>query len=289
MPATGSTDTVARGMRYIISQLTAFTIPTRQTNPLGIFNPDSNGNVKGIWGSFSYHPVYQTGMFMDAIVASGTPNAVATTGPADERQDLPPNPRPGHRGRLCLGPVRSDTGGGSRYSANQYPDNSVCQWAAIGMIAAEKFGCTVPQLVKDWNKRWLKASQWTANDFYKGAFGYSPTFAWGPYATTPSGMVQVQWTGPPRLERPELRHLGPGRDLYPEQFWQYRNLLLQHQKLLLRPLLFCEVHAAAQHRRGAGMIPSPCCSPETAGVAPLDWYAAERARATPRTAWPARW
>ena len=77
------TDTVARGMRYIISQLTAFTIPSSQTNPLGTFNPDSNGNVKGIWGSYSYQPVYQTGMFMDAIVASGTPNAVATTGPAD--------------------------------------------------------------------------------------------------------------------------------------------------------------------------------------------------------------
>ena len=47
-------------------------------------------------------------------------------------------------------------GGGWRYSWNSHPDNSACQWGAIGMIPAENlFGKPAPQWVKERNEVWL--------------------------------------------------------------------------------------------------------------------------------------
>ena len=284
-PSNPYTDTVARGMRYIISQLTAFNpTPIMQTNPLGTFNPDSNGNGKGIWGSISNNPVYQTGMFMDAIVASGTPNAVATTGPADVNGKTYRTLAQDMVDAYAWAQYDPDTGGGWRYSANQYPDNSVCQWAAIGIIAAEKFGCTVPQIVKDWNRRWLKASQWTANDSNKGAFGYYPGywFPWGPYATTPSGMVQMCMDGVGRgsndpncgdwdLAETFIRNNFANTGTY---YYNIKNYYYG---------LFSFVKSMLLHNTDGvpGSNPLVLLQSQTAGVAPLDWYAAETSKGDP--------
>lgn len=185
-------ETVQRGMKRIFTWLVTRNIGS-QTNPLGTFNPDTNGNGIGIYVAQSY-PYYQGGMFMDAIVASGTPNAVATTGAAniigrtykDIVQDMVDE--------FCWAQYDyNPAGGGWRYNANEWPDNSVCQWVAIGMIAAEKnFGCTIPQIVKDWNMVWLTYSQHATN----GYFGYTDANPiWGPFAVTPSGMVQMAMNG----------------------------------------------------------------------------------------------
>lgn len=208
-------ETVARGLKFLFYVLTTHTIGT-QTNPVppGSHNPDSNANGYGAFVSQS-RPYYQGGIFMDAIVASGTPAAMTTTGPA------PSGLNPGILGRTYKDIVQdmvdeyawaqydfAPVGGGWRYSSNEHPDNSANQWAAIGMIAAEqRFACTTPPWVKTWNQTWLAYSQdTTAPD--SGVFGYTgPGPIWGPYNTTPSGMVQMAWNGigrgDPRWDRTE--------------------------------------------------------------------------------------
>jgi hypothetical protein len=107
-------------------------------------------------------------------------------------------------------------GGGWWYSCVMGNDGSVSQWAAIGLIAGERgFGLSVPPIVKDANNLWVTAAQdvqssaptkdswvygagtYEPNGF--GALGYNGstyyTSAWGPFATTPSGMVQMSLDG----------------------------------------------------------------------------------------------
>ncbi len=194
------TEDVARGMRRLFQFLTTEGI-SNQTNGTGVVDPDSNGNGYGVRVNQSNY-VYQGGMFMDAIIASGTPSAVTTTGQA------PAGANPGILGRTYADVVQDmvdsyaygqyDPGaarGGWRYVWNQGPDGSACQWAAIGLLAAERAGwagVTVPGWVKTENEVWLGCSQ-NSN----GAFGYTSngSFPWGPYAVAPSGMVQMALTG----------------------------------------------------------------------------------------------
>lgn len=281
-PSNPYVDTVARGMRWIISQLSAFAIPATQTNPLGTFTCDSNVNGLGVWRN-SGQAWYEGGMFMDAIVASGTPNAVATTGSLSGRtykdivQDMVD--------AYAWAQYDPDTGGGWRYSANQYPDNSVCQWAAIGMIAAEKnFGCTVPALMKEWNKRWLKASQYKANDYYKGAFGYQPGywFPWGPYATTPSGMVQMCMDGEGRgLGDPNCSDWDLAETFIRDKFANTGDGTNNIKNYYYG--LFSFVKSMLLHNTNGvpGSAPITMLQSQTPGVPPLDWYAAEVSKGAP--------
>src|SRR5262249_53576709 len=87
-PATSPyTDTVALGLKYIISRLATQPMDVQtvgDTSGTGRNDdPDTNGDGIGIAPSFlEPDPPYQSGMVMDAIVAAGTPAALATTGPA---------------------------------------------------------------------------------------------------------------------------------------------------------------------------------------------------------------
>jgi hypothetical protein len=104
-------------------------------------------------------------------------------------------------------------GGGWWYNCQSGGDNSVSQWASIGLIGAQRgFGLSIPKIVTDANNMWITASQDVQaaapeannisgnnyNDAY-GAFGYNGSLyysdAWGPFATTPSGMVQMSMDG----------------------------------------------------------------------------------------------
>jgi len=185
------TETVARGLRRLFAMLSSHAIGM-QSNGLGTFNPDSNGNGIGLYVTQGYS-YYQGGMVMDAIVASGTPNAVTTTGSANiigrTYADIVQDMADDHAWAQYDGSM----GGGWRYNANDAPDNSACQWAAIGLIAAQRnWGLMVPSWVKQWNVPWLRYSQASS-----GAFGYTYAgyYAWGAYATTPSGMVQMALDG----------------------------------------------------------------------------------------------
>ena len=188
------------------------------------FDGNSNGKFVSVINSANY-PLYEGGPFMDALVASGTPNAVAPTGGAGvlgqtfqnilqdmvDHQSYCQYPQ---NYDVSLGYTRGSNasqGGGWWYNCQQGDDNSVSQWAAIGLIGANRgFGLTVPALVRDANSVWVTNSQDVqhpaptgpnpfASGQDKGAFGYNGSFyysnAWGPFAVTPSGMVQMALDG----------------------------------------------------------------------------------------------
>jgi len=284
------TDDVARGLRSVISWLNTSAITSRNvptaappscTSPPCALNPDGNGNGYGAFVNQGY-PFYQGGMFIDAIVATGTPNAVSTTGTAagggnpgilgrkykDIVQDLVD-------GYIFCQYVGANTGGGWRYSCGDFPDNSACQWGAIGIVGAVRgFGVVVPPLVYDWNKVWLNNTQDTST----GVFGYTgPTPVWGPYAVTPSGMVQLAMDGIGRgnsmWDKAETYirdnfgndpSSGPGasiKDYYYGLFSFTKSMLLHDPGSALQPITFLQS--------------------KTPGVAPIDWYAAEVVRGDP--------
>ncbi|NNJ94665.1 MAG: PKD domain-containing protein, partial [Halobacteria archaeon] len=262
------TETVQRAMKMVIANLQASAIPSSQTNGLGTFNPDANGNGLGIQINQS-QDFYQGGMFIDALVASGTPAAVSTTGPvnvvgrtyADIVQDMV------DFYSYCQ--YDASAGGGWRYSCNAFPDGSVAQWAAIGLIAAERsFGTVIPQIVKDWNRVWVD----TSHNNVTGVAGYtSVTPVWGPYATTPSATVQMAmdgigrgnawWDASETFLRDNFGNSGSAgvsiRDYYYGLFSFTKSMLL--------------------HDSNGDNIAEPIVllQSSTPGVTPLDWYAAQ--------------
>lgn len=170
------------------------------TTPLGD-DPDTTGNGIGIEArDYGYRPAYQGGMVVDAIIASGTPDA--DCGRDFDGDGANETYREVVQEMIDLyawGQYDGFAGtrGGWRYSWNQGPDNSACQWAAIAMIPAQAalWNCTVPEWVKTYNDNWLHYSY--AQPFGGhpewGGFGYTGP-GWG-HARTPSGMVQLSFVG----------------------------------------------------------------------------------------------
>lgn len=269
------TETVARGLKRIFQYLAVRTPLPIQNTGLGSFNPDANANGISLYTAQT-DPYYQGGPLMDAIVASGTPNAVATTGPAnvigrkyvDIVQDM------ADEYSYCQ--YDASPGGGWRYSCNSYPDNSANQWGAIGLIGAEHFGATVPQMVKDWNRNWLDYSQNAAT----GVFGYTDTNPiWGPYAVTPSGMVQMTMDGIGRGSSPVS---GPSWELaetFMRQNWDNAQSGATASVKDYYYGLFSFTKSMLLHDpNGDGTPDSITClrslQPGTTKL-PIDWYAAE--------------
>lgn len=274
------TETVQRGMRRIFQFLSYRSLPNSQTNPLGSFNPDSNGNGIGIYDAQSTY--YQGGMFMDVIVASGTPNAITTTGGTNiigrAYKDIVQDMVDDH----AWAQYDASPGGGWRYSPNSWPDNSACQWAAIGLIAADRqWGLTVPVLVKRWNVTWLAYSQTTSGS-NKGAFGYtSPNeFPWGPNAVTPSGMVQMVMDGIGRGGPNQAPNWDWAETFVRDRFLTASSGPTVNIKDYYYGLLSF-VKSMLLHRRDIdndGVVdPDPIVmlQSQTANTAPIDWYAYE--------------
>jgi len=187
-----------------------------------------DGNSNGIQtysndGSGEYS--YTTSPFMDALTASGTPGAVALTGGAhvagqtfqnivQDLADFYNYSQYGSDYDVAQGYTRGASqwaGGAWLYGPQQGDDNSTSQWAAIGLIAANRaFSIPVPSIVTDTNNVWITNAQDTTqgtpvgpdsfiagDDF--GAYGYRGSWAysqeWGPFAMTPSAMVQMALDG----------------------------------------------------------------------------------------------
>jgi hypothetical protein len=137
---------------------------------------------------------YQTGMMLTALIASDNPAGVAQTGPAnvvgrtyhDIAQDI--------IDWIAWAQYDDIRYGGWRYTQNEWPDNSACQWDAIGLLTAEKntsWSLSVPAWMKPANVNWLKYSKHSS-----GWFGYtSSSYEWGGLADTASGLVQLVWNG----------------------------------------------------------------------------------------------
>ncbi len=289
------TETVQRAMRRVFEMLRTLSIfnetyPDGTAGPpdgsLDVVIPDSNGNGLGVEVA-NTDPPYQGGMFMDAIVATRTPGATASTGPAgivgrsyaDIVQDMVD--------AYAYGQGEAGTYyGGWRYSwdygcGNCNSDNSTNQWAAIGMIAAEReWGLTVPDWVKTANINSINRTQNAS-----GYFGYTnsnSSTAWGRYAVTPSGMVQMAMDGigrvDPRWDLSEnyMRNTfcntgGPGnavRDYYYGLFSFTKSMLLHDSDAIGTP-----GHGAAESIDFLRNQPG--------GANPLDWYNAEAAASDP--------
>ncbi len=169
-------------------------------------NPDTDGNGIGIEvRDYGYRPVYEGGMVMDAIIASNTPDADSGRdfdgdGKNDTYRQVVQNMADMYAWGQYDG-AYSTYGilGGWRYGWGDAPDNSACQWGAIGMIPAQAppWNITVPAWVKTYNNNWLNYSHyqwnWDGTKNIWGGFGYTGP-SWGD-ALTPSGMVQLAFAG----------------------------------------------------------------------------------------------
>ena len=208
---------------------------TSCTAPPCSFTFDGNSNGYQVYASQEYG--YENGMYIDALVASNAPADKATTGAvtgesfkdiAQDIVDMEGYVQYGGDTDVSIGYPRgeySTQGGGWWYPGYSGSDNSVSQWNAIGIIAANRgFGINIPQIIPDANNVWVTNSQnvestdvqgtntgssgnvddpgnsgYGNNNYDYGAFGYNGSFyysdAWGPWAVTPSGMVQMSLDG----------------------------------------------------------------------------------------------
>ena len=185
-------EVVQKGLQYLfVNRLRTVAIAAQAYGNPENSTPPNNLGIETNQGNAPY----ETGQVMDAIIASGTPDAVVTVGPA------------GIIGRTYKGIVQDmcdmyawgqndsggvGAGGGWRYDWNNSSDNSVNAWAAIGMIPAESlWGCVVPAWVKTRNyDSWL-AYSWNGG-WASWGYSYSGDLVNNTAAATrPSGMVQL--------------------------------------------------------------------------------------------------
>jgi hypothetical protein len=198
--------TVQKGLDYLFGAASVQSIGVQSAG-----NPDTNGNGIGICFPSPGYPIYQTPMALMAIVASQTPAAVATTGPAnvigrtyyDIAVDIVD----------YLAWAQNDAGtgrGGWSYGPNAgESDNSNTQWPVLGLMAAELWGIDAPTWVKsELLDYWLTYTQnfigTYDTNYYYGAFGYGSN-AWGPtgiesIAETAAGIIDLTYCGVPKTD-----------------------------------------------------------------------------------------
>ncbi len=290
-PGDPYTETVSRSLPQLFFQFTAGGIGPHGT-PIGTINPDGNSNGRALYVTQGYY-AYQGGSFVDAIVASGTPSKTVPGGPfagstyKDFVQDIVdgyancqyPSGTVGSAqyGSNPVAPF-AYAGGGWRYSCGDYPDNSPSQWAAISIIpSVREWGAHVDPNVVLWNQTWLKYS-WDGHGFGYTDPGYYP---WGPFAVTPSGMVQMvmdsigrgneMWDRTESWMRDNFDNGGgPGSSVKA----YYYGLLSFVKSLLLSPCptpAACGRDAGDTTPYGIKLLHSSSGS----GKLDIDWYAAE--------------
>jgi hypothetical protein len=273
------TETVQRGMRRLFTLLYATSIgnPANQTYPFGTFNTDSNSNGLAIYTVESY--TYAGGIYIDAIVASGTPDAVALTGNAnvigrtykDIVQDLVD-------GYVYGQTDQGNWMGGWGYDWNNWnSDNSVNQWAAIGLLGAERWGITIPVFVKQANMISLNNTQATTANCgaaYDGAFAYTNNycyFPWGPWGTTPAGMVQMVMDGIERGDAQWDRTENYVRNNFCNEGESYQAMRRYYYGL------FSFTKSMLLYPGG----PIKFLANQPGNTNPIDWYAAETSKGDP--------
>jgi hypothetical protein len=295
---------------------------TSCTSPPCTITFDGNSNGQMIYSNDgSGETIYTGGPFMDALVASGTGSATAPTGGAGVLgktyqnivqdmadwysacqwgQDWDPGNQPTYYG-YTRGAGYSASGGGWLYSCQQGDDNSTSQWAAIGLIGANRgFNLTIPQVVKDMNNVWVTNSQdvtdakptganpYSVGDDY-GAFGYRGSFAysnaWGGFAVTPSGMVQMALDGIGRTNNTVFGNLSNDPDqrwnstetFYADNFCNNPANGAYYSPRAYTYGLFSFTKSMLLHDPGGVLSPIQYLRTETPGVFTgntIDWYAA---------------
>jgi hypothetical protein len=189
---------VIDGLSYIMAN--AHDIPI-DMQPAG--DPDTNGNGIGTYfvqADCGYHEIYNSGIAMMAIAASGHPELYANTlqdaidymawAQADETCDL-------HRG-------------GWRYQPDCNSDNSNSGYVTLGLGFAEApppfgFALTIPQFVKDELSIWIDVIQDDVDgDPDDGGSWYEPYWSWVNILKTGNLIFEMvlvgDTTGTPRLQ-----------------------------------------------------------------------------------------
>jgi hypothetical protein len=207
-PANPYTDDVNLCLAGVFDEMTAITMANITPTGQATFKPDFNANTIGIEHNGGDQN-YQTGMQMDAIAAAGTLNALVPAntrlGSAASGKGTGPSNAYTFKDALIDGVdgysyCQNSTGGSSGgwyYTCTAAAgDNSVSQWAAIGIIPVRRGVGTDPLsneiLVAD--QKWLNAS--FSEGATQGSFGYTgPSPVWTPWAVTPSGLVQMAMNG----------------------------------------------------------------------------------------------
>jgi hypothetical protein len=278
------------------------------------FDLNSNGQMLAE-GNDSGYPGYQAGMFLDAIVASGNPSGTAKAGAVAS------GGLPGVFGQTYMNIVQDladsvlycqyyadpyegasngyDAGGGWQYycsatSSPNYDDNSISQWNAVGLIGAERgFGISVPKITTDTNQVWVTYSQDVngAGAFggiadggsLTGAFGYDEWGyePWGPFADTPSGMVQMAMDGVGRTPSGNSdQRWNMAETFYHDNFcYNFNNPNTGYLSYYYDPLyytygMFSFSKAMLLHDPGGVLTPLTFLQDEPAGTNPIDWYGA---------------
>lgn len=164
---------VINGLAYIISNA-----HDQPISPEPAGDPDSNGNSKGIYFNQSpcgpWHDIYNTGIAMMAIAASGHPELYSSL-----LQDAVDYMAWAQADDTC-GIHR----GGWRYQPDCDSDNSNSGYVTLGLGFAEApppfgFGLTIPQFVKDELSIWIDIIQDDVDgDNDDGGSWYDPYWPW---------------------------------------------------------------------------------------------------------------
>lgn len=161
-------------------------------------DPDTNGNGQGVYFLMS-REAYETGMVMQAIVASNTPSRVVTVGPLTGMtyEEVLTDTVDWIAWAQC--DASTGRGGWKYYPYNNsggVSDNSVAQWPVLGMIAAEQWGISAPQFVKDELEIWIDYIQYKneghPND---GGSGYNYPYEMVNMAKTGGLLVEMYYVG----------------------------------------------------------------------------------------------
>jgi hypothetical protein len=282
-----------------------------------VFDVNSNGQMVTVYNDSYFYSGYENGMLIDALVATQNPGGTALTGYTSATNPITGTKGVRGLTYLTIvqdivdqigycensgdpgNTTGSDQGGAWQYycadspfayGAYEYNDNSPSQWDAIGLIAANRgagFGIPINPIIRDTNQVWLTWSQdWAGccvgtwgSGSAKGAFGYSQidSFPWGPFADTPSGMVQLT-----------LDNVGLTNSSSPDQRWNmaesfyHDNFCSTNASGYYAPKaytygMFSFTKAMLLHSPGGVLTPLQFLADEPSGTNPIDWYAAQAA------------
>ncbi|MGD0330997.1 MAG: carboxypeptidase regulatory-like domain-containing protein [Nitrososphaeria archaeon] len=194
-------NTVQKGLNWLFAHGSNQTLTNKTAG-----NPDVSGTGIGVYWPSDGEPIYETPMVLMAIVGSNAPTNVtsgATAATLGVRtyhaivQDIVD----------YLAWAQNDVGqpgrGGWRYTAEYgTSDNSVSQWAVVGLMAAALWGIKPPAFVKSELNYWIKADQdltgnSTSNSQY-GSFGYTGADSiLGGIVETAAGIAELTYVGAP--------------------------------------------------------------------------------------------
>jgi large repetitive protein len=287
------------------------------------FDGNSNGQMIFQWNDGYDVFGYQDGMLINALVATQNPSGTALTGYTAATnptagtlgirglsyknivQDIIDTQGYCQNSSDSGNSTGSDMGGAWQYyCANspfyynnyEYNDNSPSQWDAIGFIAGNRgagFGASVPAIVQDTNQVWTTWSQdWTGtvgsypvSGATRGAYGYSEIdyYPWGPFADTPSGMVQLTNDNVGRTAAGAAdQRWNMAETFYHDNFCNSTTAYTSfYAPRNYSYGLFSFTKAMELHSPGGVLTPITFLEDQPSGTNPIDWYNAQAANGDP--------